>query len=63
MSDWAVFDVPISEILSGSQNLGMLGQSENSSEWVIIVIGSAPLSDKGNDKEGTLSDGNQTADS
>ena len=59
MSDWAVFDLPISEILSGGQNLGMLGQSKNSSEWVIIVTGSAPLSDKGNDRGCTLTDGNQ----
>ena len=51
--------MPISEILRGGQNLGMLGQSENSSEWVIIVTGSAPLSDKGNDRGCTLSDGNQ----
>ena len=41
MPDWAVFDVPINEILSGGQNLGMLGQSENSFEWVIIVTRSA----------------------
>ena len=59
MSDWAVFDVPISEILSGGQNLGMLGQSENSSEWVIIVTESTPLSDKGNDRGCTLTDENQ----
>ena len=59
MSERGVLDVPISDILSGGQNLGMLGQSENSSEWVIIVIGSAPLSDKGNDRGCTLTVGNQ----
>ena len=60
MSDLAIFDMPISEILSGGQNLGMLGQSENSSKWVIIGAGSAPLSDKENDRGCTLSDGNQS---
>ena len=59
MSDRVVFDMPISEILNRGQNLGMLGQFENSSEWVIIVTGSAPLSDKGNDRGCTLIDGNQ----